>query len=88
MKKLISVIMMAVMCCAFTACKNDGGANSSNSNSQQQSSTTGSTAAGKTISEKAEELLKEIEFPGMAPQGMEFVEVDLGITPDMVTEYV
>ena len=91
MKKLILIIMAAVMCTAFTACKNDGNNgdkdsnNSISSKSEQQSS---AVTAEKTPAEKAAELLDTVTFPEMVSKDMDFVEVTLGITDDMVSNHV
>lgn len=93
MKKLISIIMIAAVCAAFTACENTS--NNSNNSSGQQSSTI-SADNDKTIREKAEELLNslkklnsdKIKSPDMAEPGMDYIEAALGITPDMVTDFV
>lgn len=79
MKKIISIVMTAVMCAAFTAC-----GNSTSSDVDNQSS----TAAAKKPSERAAELLGVVTFPEMVSKDMEFVEYTIGITSDMVTEHV
>ena len=84
MKKIISIAMIAVMCAAFTACKNDGDTSSGNNGKNESSS----VVSAKTASEKAAELLKAVTFPEMVSKDMEFIEVTLGITTDMVTEHV
>ena len=85
MKKLISIIMIATLCCAFTACKNDSGDSGKNNSSNKSNS---STVSNKKPSEKANELLSSVTFPEMVSKDMEFVEVTLGITADMVSEHV
>ena len=83
MKKLISIIMIAAMCCAFTACKNDGDTGKSSGDSGKSS-----TVTEKKPSEKASELLSSVTFPEMVSKDMEFVEYTFGITSDMVSEHV
>ena len=77
--------MMAAMCCAFTACSNNGSSESNNSKSDQQSS---AVTAEKNLDDKAKELLDTVTFPEMVSKDMDFVEVTLGITDDMVSDHV
>ncbi len=85
MKKFFSIVMIAVMCAAFTACEStDSGSKSDNKSSSDMQS---STAVTKKPSEKATELLGAVTFPEMILKDMEFVEVTFGITADMVTEH-
>lgn len=81
MKKILSIMMAAVMCAALTAC---GDSTSGSSKSDTQSS----APAAKKPSEKAAELLGAVTFPEMISKDMEFAEYTLGITSDMVTEHV
>lgn len=78
MKKIIAIILTALMCCAFTACSKDDG----NGGGQQ------SSVAEKSAADKAKELLDAVTFPEMVSKDLEFAEYAMGITPDLISEYV
>ena len=81
MKKIVSIMMAAVMCAALSGCGDQSG-------TDNKSNTQSSAPAAKSPSEKASELLAAVEFPEMVSKDMEFTEETLGISADTVTDHV
>ncbi len=94
MKKTIIMAFCAALCLSLCGCDNSG---SSSSDTSKPSSSTpadnstpsdsGSSSETKTVSEKAEQVLSEVEFPGMVEVTADKLNVYFGIDENDVEEF-
>lgn len=82
MKKKISVITAALLCCAMLA-----GCGSSNSSSGSASVSDSESVTAKTPAEKTAELLGAVEFPSMVEVSADDLSARYSFGPDKVSSF-
>ncbi len=84
MKKILSIVLVCVMCAALAACDDtSSNQNSSSDNGSSQSSTVETVKAA----EKTAELLNALEFPEMKEAGSDFLDINFGINVEDLADY-
>ncbi len=93
MKKTIIMALCAALCLSLCGCDNSGSSNSETSKpanstpADNSSSSDSGSAETKTVSEKAEQVLSDVEFPSMVEVTADKLNVYFGIDEADVEEF-